>query len=253
MAHERKPPETTGPMPVPAWMLTYADSMSLLLTFFVLMLTFSTTNDDDFQTAAGGLTSALGGLPGGTVDSAPSIVEERIADHGRASARGPEGPPELGPVSSKILSIHVRIKERFEGTAVTVAAGRRGFIVRLPSDRIFDGPTAMLSESGRREIAAVASVIRYLPNDIEIAAHSDGSLPGGPGGTADIELSLARATTIARFFENFSTIDDPTSRITLERIGIVASGGLDPFERKNSAAARGRNRRLEITLLKHAR
>ena len=253
MARGRKPPETSGPMPVPAWMLTYADSMSLLLTFFVLMLTFSTTNDDDFQTVTGGLIGALGGLPGGTLDNAPSIVEERIADDGRASARGPEGPPELGPVTRKLMSIHDRIKEGFEGTAVNVAIGRKGFVIRLPSDRVFDGPTAMLSESGRREIAAVASVIGYLPNDIEIAAHTDGSLPGGPGGTADIELSLARATTIARFFENFSTMGDPAGRITLERIAIIASGGLDPFERKNSAAARGRNRRLDITLLRHAR
>jgi len=240
-------------MPVPAWMLTYADAMSLLLTFFVLLLTFSTTNEEDFQTAAGGLAGALGEMPGGTVDSVPSIVEERIADLGRASARGPEGPSELGPVTRKIMPIHVRIKERFEGTAVTVATARAGIVIRLPSDRVFDGQTAMLSDTGRSEIAKVASVIRYLPNDIEIAAHTDGREPGGPGGTADIELSLAQATTIARFLGNFSSMDDPTRRITLERIGIIASGGLNPIDRSNSAAARRRNRRIEITLLKHAR
>ena len=47
----------------PAWMVTYGDLMSLLLTFFVLLLSFSTVHEDEFRKAMASLQGALGVMP----------------------------------------------------------------------------------------------------------------------------------------------------------------------------------------------
>ena len=47
----------------PGWMVTYGDMMSLLLTFFVLLISFSTIHEEDFQKAIASLQGALGVMP----------------------------------------------------------------------------------------------------------------------------------------------------------------------------------------------
>ena len=49
---------------MPSWLTTFGDLMALLLTFFVLLLSFSTTSQEDFNSAIGALQGALGVLDG---------------------------------------------------------------------------------------------------------------------------------------------------------------------------------------------
>ena len=73
MAKEKKCPEC--PKGLPAWLATFGDLMSLLLCFFVLLLSFSTMKQDDFEKAVGSLQGALGVLPGEPVLTSPIKLE----------------------------------------------------------------------------------------------------------------------------------------------------------------------------------
>ena len=56
---------------MPSWLTTFGDLMALLLTFFVLLLSFSTTSEHDFQEAVGALQGALGVLDGEPILTSP--------------------------------------------------------------------------------------------------------------------------------------------------------------------------------------
>ena len=69
MAKQQKCPDC--PAGLPAWLATFGDLMSLLLTFFVLLLSFSTTSKADFEKAMGSLHGALGVLTGEPILTSP--------------------------------------------------------------------------------------------------------------------------------------------------------------------------------------
>ena len=69
MAKQQKCPEC--PKGLPAWLATFGDLMSLLLCFFVLLLSFSTMKKQDFEKAVGSLQGALGVLPGEPILTSP--------------------------------------------------------------------------------------------------------------------------------------------------------------------------------------
>ena len=80
MAKQQKCPEC--PAGLPGWLQTFGDLMSLLLCFFVLLLSFSTMKIEDFEKAVGSLQGALGVLPGETILSSPIKLELQIVRGG---------------------------------------------------------------------------------------------------------------------------------------------------------------------------
>ena len=252
MAKRPKPPEESAPAGCPDWMLTYADSMSLLLTFFVLLLTFSTKNKEDFQKAAGSLNGAMGGLAEGALDCLPSIVPDRMADPGRRAPYGPEGPPELGSMPNTTLRTRVQLSERLRGTPVTLPVAQKGFLIRIPADDVFDSTKVGLSQEGREIINKIGSVVRLINNDIEVAVHTDATTPDGPGSKADIDLSIAQGKAIMRQLLDAQYSSDRTFRVTPARLALSAPGGGTPLREGWWRAAASRNRRVVITLLKFA-
>ncbi|MEZ4766111.1 MAG: flagellar motor protein MotB [Calditrichia bacterium] len=63
MAGKKQKKQEEAPAGAPLWIVTFSDLMSLLLTFFVLLLSFSSIQEVEFQKALGSLKGALGVLP----------------------------------------------------------------------------------------------------------------------------------------------------------------------------------------------
>ena len=85
MAKEQKCPPC--PKGLPGWLQTFGDLMSLLLCFFVLLLSFSTMKKEDFEKAVGSLQGALGVLPGEPILSSPIKLELPIVRGDLTEAR----------------------------------------------------------------------------------------------------------------------------------------------------------------------
>jgi len=134
----KMPEETSGG--APAWMLTYADAVTLLVTFFVMLMTFSTPNKDDYRRLAQGLHEGMRPrwLPkGGEREKGVSPDELRLAA-GRLSDQGAEKPPLHDEAALDELQDYY---DDIEIAELPKLRGARS--VRIPVGELFDTGTTL--------------------------------------------------------------------------------------------------------------
>jgi len=222
MALPRK--KVKGPPGAPDWMLTFTDVISLLVTFFILMLTFSTMEEEKFNEAAGSLRNAFGNAqPSGLISrpvqpidtQEPRPAQERIAH------------------SLKALD---ELKNR-EGVEILRAGSQTR--IRIAGDLVFAPGSARLSRAGRSFLRDLSVLLARLRAPLRAEGHADSSL-----GARAMGVSQQRAITVALELERLG--------IPPERIGVAAFGATRPVtaagERGDSA-----NRRVEIVVLESPR
>ncbi len=127
----------------PLWMVTYGDSITLLLTFFVLLLTFSTPNEEDYQRFARGLLkgSRTLGLGEGEPGQNSFVQEEQRLAASRLSAEGAEKPPmhDESPLSD-LTHYH----EDLDVSSLRDLQGAH--IIRIPLVELFGTGSALIPE-----------------------------------------------------------------------------------------------------------
>ncbi|KPK66177.1 MAG: hypothetical protein AMK73_00795 [Planctomycetes bacterium SM23_32] len=140
----------------PTWMLTYGDSVTLLVTFFVLLLTFSTPNPEDFQQLATGLCQGARtvGLFGGSYERNALALEQRRLMTGRLDAEGAENAPTHSDAPLSELIYH------YADIDVAQLPELKGAVViRIPLVDLF-GTGVQLTESGAGALDHVVRMAR---------------------------------------------------------------------------------------------
>lgn len=169
-----------------AWMLTFTDLVSLLLTFFVLMFSMSTLEIEKWQAIAASLSRSLdvavrGGAP----------AEGGRLAVGRKTARRALDLDYLASVLRQSLS-GTPLAER-----IVIRRGGERLVVSLPADHAFPLGSAALSPRARQTLVALASVLRTITNQVASEGHADPTPVHGGTYASNWELSLARAESVA--------------------------------------------------------
>jgi len=134
----------------PAWMATFADMMSLLLTFFVLLLSFATMDIVKFRDAMGSIQQALGFMPSGTGmfqhTNNPTLYEKPLAT---SSLTKGELTSEMVSEMSDAISEELKevIKQYGLKNEVELEKSKRGVILRVRGKVLFNAGEAELKES----------------------------------------------------------------------------------------------------------
>lgn len=183
--------EEDCPEGLPAWLATFGDLMSLLLTFFVLLLSFSSMNIKSFQHAMGALQGALGVLTGQPELSLPI----------RQSMPKTEGNLSQAEMMNKAgQELEHAIEEAGLQGDVHLEESTAGIIIRV-SDRLFFGTAeATIKESAAVVLDAIGRAIKPLPNHVNIQGHSDTRPVNTPEFASNWELSGMRALAVGRYF-----------------------------------------------------
>ncbi|MFU8858641.1 MAG: flagellar motor protein MotB [Deferrisomatales bacterium] len=225
---------------VPAWTVTFADLALLLLTFFVLLLSFANLDAQKFRDMLGSVKDAFG-VQKQTVGDASARAAGAIdlSAHQGAGWRLDPAPGEAGhsPPMDQALTI---IRARFEGLGggTEVLAGDEEVTVRLAGKLLFLAGSAELRPEAAEIMARVGDVLRQYVFDLYILGHTDAV----PFETAQFpsnwELSSARAAAALRHLVAEGA--DPRR--------LVALGLADtrPIEPNTSPEGRARNRRVEF-------
>lgn len=229
------------PKCLPGWLQQFADLMSLLLVFFILLLSMSTMDRKKVNEALGSLSMSMSVLEGGTmteispkrIQLATPIVNEQETDE------------VVNRVTVTISEFNEIIREHGGEEAVSVEDAQQGFIIRLPAGLLFRPGSAQIHNSDSiLFLKRIAMMINNMSNDIEIvvSGHTDNQpLPLTSAFKGKWELSTARAITVTKVL-----IDRD---VAPERITASGHSEFRPVVSNGTAAGQAQNRRVEIQFI----
>jgi len=223
----------------PDWIVTFTDMMGLLLTFFILLLTFSTLERDKFYRAVGSLDGAFRAVTL-SIDK-PLFVGRNQVNQSRYDIQGMLSPPDREPPEAPLIKTALALK-RALGEEVEPEMLRQGFRIRIAADTGFEPGSARLTPAGARVLDAVARAVAPLPNPIRVDGHTDDRFAPSAEHPSAWHLSAERAVAAARRLAK-------AGPVAPERLSVAAYADLRPIARGASEAARALNRRVDITVL----
>lgn len=229
----------------PAWVVTFGDLMSLLLCFFVLLLSFSEMDKAKYKEVSGSLAKAFGvqrkikafQAPKGIKMISRDFDQELIPARPREEFIAMQQREKIG----KALKKEVETRFRDLQDLIQVEVGEKEVTIRLMGETAFDSGKADIKAQMVPLLLKIGGVLADGKGEVIIAGHTD-NVPvyGGPYGS-NLKLSIARAATVAEFLLAKSAI--PASRVST-----MGFGKYRPIETNDTDEGRKRNRRVEIIL-----
>ena len=218
----------------PAWMATFADLMSLLLTFFVLLLSFANMDIQNFQMALGSVREALGVKtrnPGYLKALTTSPVEwESEADHKSAQLAD----------NSIFKQIDAIVKLREMQDRVKLEITEKTIVLRVYG--LFPPGSAELAPTKFEELRLMVEVCNLFEQPVRVEAHTDDRPIRTERFSSNWELSAVRAGTVARFLAE--------SGVESRRLSAGGYASLRPLGTNGTAAGRALNRRVALVIAK---
>lgn len=220
----------------PKWVVTFGDLMSLLLCFFVLLLSFSEMDRQKYKQVAGSMEKAFGvqrknrvmEIPKGMKVIAMDFDQEAIATRIKED------------LSKEIDALIEDNLENFKDQ-ISIDSGENEVIIRLMGESTFDSGKTEIRPRLKPLLLKVAAILKTSAGDISIAGHTDNvPIRKGPFKT-NLRLSAARASAVAEFFI-------ANARIDPKRISTMGFGEYRPIGSNETAEGRQKNRRVEIIL-----
>ena len=220
----------------PRWMTTYGDLMSLLLCFFVLLLSFSEMDRQKYKVVAGSMERAFGMQRKKNVSESPRHGLKIIAkDFDQES------------IATRIKAfVGQELEENFDelygkiADDIDIEADNNNVVIRLMGESTFDSGKAQIKPELKPMILRIGQILaNEAAGDIIIAGHTDNvPVKGGPFQT-NLKLSIARAATVAQFLLDQHSIDP-------KRISTMGFGKYRPIADNDTSIGRRKNRRVEI-------
>lgn len=196
------------------WLITYSDMTTLLLTFFLLMFSFTVMSDD----AQHELLHQL------------NKVDTPKAERGQEQEK------------ASLEAVARDIAAQFKDREVFVEASEGEVTVGLSNEVTFASGDAALSPAALEPLGKAAEILARLPNAIRVEGHTDDVPIATARFPSNWHLSTARALAVLRFLSARGV--DP------HRLQAVGYGSVQPRVPNASAADRAANRRIEIKLVR---
>ena len=222
------------------WLLTYADLITLLMVFFVVLYSMSQSDSIKFHRISAALERAF------NIDVLQGQTNQGVND-GTSETLTPVEQLFTSPEhSAEVARLKSRIEEAMTGStqapSVSVGSDREGVVIRLSGSYLFDSGRAELKPNSLAVLDAVALEIRLLPNDVRIDGHTDATPIDSPRYPTNWELSAARALSVTRYLSEIGGV-------AAGRLTAAGYGEFHPLTPNDTREHRAQNRRVEIHIL----
>lgn len=237
----RQQEESTGPA---EWLLTYADFITLVLTFFVLLYSFSNLDVLKFRAFLASF-QGMGILRQGPQPMEPEEVQQEV-----------EQVPMFQPNPS-ILEASRQLQQKLEEIYATVQAylvehgledkvelrfTERGVALDIKERILFDTGKADLKPEAKEVLDRLAGLFKRLPYQISVEGHTDSRPIHTIEFPTNWELSTARAARVVRYFTEVHRLDP-------RRFAAVGYGEFRPLVPNTSEKNMALNRRVVMAIL----
>lgn len=207
------------------WMVTFSDMVTLLLTFFVLMLSMASMDKVKFDQASDSLAGAFGvlGSSDKTEVSSPKVVS-------------------FSPVNDDFTAqvyrrLRTKLRELKLNKEVKLVKDRGAVVLRVDEAILFESNQTRLQPESDPILRKVAELVRPLPLNVKIEGHTDDR----GDELANWDLSVARSIAVLRFMA-------ANQLIPLTRMSATGYGSQKPLFPNASDRERALNRRVEFVL-----
>jgi chemotaxis protein MotB len=219
------------------WLITYADLITLLLAFFIMMYVFSKKDAQKYEEVVGHLKTIFTGgarSPGQGKDVGSVPFDLPIKTVQGINAEVQKG---LENELKTLVAADLRQKN------ISVFADERGIIIRILDRAFFDEGKADLKETAKSALDKIVPVMKTVSNHVRIEGHTDNIPINTHEFKSNWELSVRRATEVVRYLiERYD--------FSPERISAAGYAEQRPVVPNNGAENRALNRRIEIIITK---
>lgn len=249
-----------------AWAIPYADLMTLLLAFFVVMYAVSVVNEGKFRVMSESLIQAFNGPNGAVVP--PSVVQGKVNSSAAVSVDRsgaavspvalplPTRPkpvagagihPGAGQQNLDTIEDQVRraLQPLIDRNLVVVRHQQDWLEIEIRTDILFPSGVAQLSTSADAVLQKLATILAPFPNPLRVEGFTDNVPISTPQYPSNWELSAGRAASVARLFA--------LSGVAADRLGIIGWGEVRPLAENTTIEGRNQNRRVVVVVMNAAK
>ena len=230
------------------WLVTYADLITLLLIFFVVMYSMSKIDANKFRSLAEQLSIALGGANVAQIDldtypGGPSLIDSgspdsEIMEQSDAEARAEE--LTIEGIKAKLDKFAAENKIQ---TKLITSIEERGLVISIQDTLLFERGSAELTPEAREILKKISSVLAASENLIRVEGHTCNLPIHTPQFPSNWELSVIRATNVVQIMIKEGGIEPG-------RLSAIGYGEYRPIADNQTEEGRIHNRRVDLVVLR---
>lgn len=251
MALKKEPPQ---PENHERWLVSYADFITLLFAFFVVMFASSQTDKSRAKQISEAVEKALDngnsvGMPAAVAKILGGTVDDK--GQGNAMMKGPGGAQHAPKETSQdnvvellpsLQRLNKDLEQEIKDGKLEMKLEARGLVISLKQSAFFPSGQDTLEQKNLPALKKVADVIRVLPNAIQLEGHTDAVPIHNTRFKSNWELSCARAIAV------MDALCD-TFGLQQERFSVVGRADTSPVDTNETPEGRARNRRVDVIIM----
>lgn len=224
------------------WLVSYADFITLLMVLFVVLYSMGQVNVEKYKQLAESMRMAF------SIGGASQVVDSQINQAGGTSEDGsskpivvpgiPEGPTQSEEVAGQLTAM---LSSQNLGNQVSVQTNIEGVLISLSERLIFKNDQVDLPPEALQVLNTIVEMLRPIDNKVRLVGHTNNIPSANPLYPTNWELSLARATTVAKYLIN--------AGIAPERLIISGQGEYAPIFANDTPQHQELNARVEIIII----
>jgi chemotaxis protein MotB len=237
------------------WLVSYADFITLLFAFFVVMYAISSINEGKYKVLSDSIVEAFKNaptsekiiyvqapMPQGSVERSkpiPQIVPMQVdAAQQAVEQKKKERRENMKSVATDVLKV---MEPLVQGGQVKVTESNRGISIEINASLLFDTAKAELNKDSISVLTAVAKVLASDNHQIQVEGHTDNLPIKSPVFPSNWELSSARASSVIRLFMD--------NGVSGDRMVAIGYADYRPVDDNATPEGRARNRRVTVMIL----
>lgn len=241
------------------WLVSYADFITLLFAFFVVMYSISQVNESKYRVLSDTFVHAFKNSPDFSadplIDSSGTPIETtlnpiQVGQPARSPATSAIDvrSENIGQLPQEFNEISELFTERFgdliEDNLISVSSNELWLQIELKDSILFESGNAEPSLQAQTIFDEIAQILQDYPNPVQVEGYTDNLPINSARYPSNWELSTARASAIVKLLAN--------NNVAPTRLSAVGFGEFQPIADNSSAAGRAQNRRVALMIARKA-